>query len=206
MRVLLVRHGQTVWNASNRAQGHTDIELNETGRVQAARLARRLTDMKVDVVLSSDLVRCRQTLAPFRALRPGLTVEERSDLRERTFGRMEGEDYSVLHEWMREEGLRTGKPEREVRPPGGESMDDVWIRLNAVEDRIRSEDRCVLVVSHGGALAQLIAKLIRGGHDAPRAFRFENCGLTELTRRPDGFYVISRLNDCKHLEAPVEVA
>lgn len=85
-------------------------------------------------------------------------------------------------------------------------MEDVWSRLDAVEELLRNEDRTTLVVSHGGALAQLIAKLIRGGHDAPRAFRFENCALTELTRRPDGFYVITRLNDCRHLEAPVEVA
>ena len=205
MRVILVRHGQTVWNASNRAQGHTDIELNETGRAQAERLARRLAKFDVQRAIASDLARCRQTLDPFRALRPELPIEERSDLRERTFGELEGEDYTLLHTWMREEGARLGLLDREVRPPGGESMEDVWKRLDRVEDELRREERTTLVVSHGGALAQLVAKLIRGGQDAPRAFRFENCALTELHRRPDGYFLIARLNDSSHLEAPVEV-
>jgi probable phosphoglycerate mutase len=164
-----------------------------------------LKGLGIERVLSSDLTRCVQTIEPLVASN-GLALELRPDLRERTFGTMEGKDYSELHVWMREEGRRLEIPDWQVRPPGGESMADVWRRLDDVEAELRAETRTTLVVSHGGALAQLLAKLIKGSAETPRAFRFSNCSVTVLTRRPDRSLMLERFNDCTHLEELVETA
>ena len=60
-RLLVVRHGETDWNAQRRVQGHTDIALNDTGKRQASLLARALADSPIHHVYSSDLQRARQT-------------------------------------------------------------------------------------------------------------------------------------------------
>jgi probable phosphoglycerate mutase len=205
MRLYLVRHGQTVWNVSNKAQGHVDIDLDETGLAQARLLAERLAGEGVQRILSSDLGRCLQTIQPL-AESIGLVPELRSDLRERTFGTMEGEDFTKLHVWMREEAVRLGLPDWEVRPPNGESMADVSARLQVVEHELRSETRAVVVVSHGGALAQLLTRLVKGTPETARVFRFSNCGVTVLNRRPDGSLLLERFNDTDHLEVLREVS
>ena len=60
-RLLVVRHGETDWNAQRRVQGHTDIALNDTGKRQASLLARALADSPIHHVYSSDLQRARHT-------------------------------------------------------------------------------------------------------------------------------------------------
>ena len=198
MRLYLVRHGQTVWNKANKAQGHCDIPLDELGQKQAERLAAQLSEVTIGRVLASDLVRCQLTLKPLLQ-QSSAKPEYRADLRERTFGDMEGEDYTELHVWMRGEAVRLAVPEWEVRPPGGESMLDVWNRLTPVVEELRSETRDTLVVSHGGALAQLLSRLIAGTHETPRAFRFSNCGITVLEKRHDGSLILVSFNNVAHL-------
>jgi len=208
MRVFLVRHGQTEWNVSNKAQGHVDIGLDETGLAQAKLLGQRLAGEGIERILTSDLGRCRQTIDPL-VQATGIEPEIRLDLRERTFGAMEGEDFFKLHTWMREEAVRLGLPDWEVRPPGGESMADVSARLKDIEQEIRNETQTLAVVSHGGALAQLLTRLLKGSPETARAFRFSNCGVTVLSRRPDGSLLLDKFNDCLHTEvlrAPAPVS
>ncbi len=204
MRLYLVRHGQTAWNSTNRAQGHTDIDLDETGLEQAALLGEELKGTDIQRILASDLARCIQTVAPF-ADASGLAIETRKDLRERTFGKMEGSDFSKLHSWMRSEAQRLGIPDWQVRPPGGESMEDVWHRLAVVDEAVRAETADTLVVSHGGALAQFLSRLLLGSHETPRSFRFSNCGITVLAKRPDGAFLLEDFNKTRHLEALIAV-
>ena len=85
-------------------------------------------------------------------------------------------------------------------------MVDVWNRLEGVENELRAEKRNVLVVSHGGALAQLLTRLIRGTTETARAFRFDNCSVTVLLHRPDGSLWLDKMNDSRHLEALREVS
>jgi len=85
--LLLVRHGETDWNAEGRLQGHTDRPLNDFGRRQAAALAERLADDDIDAVYASDLARARET-AEILADRLGLAVVTDPDLRERNWGQL----------------------------------------------------------------------------------------------------------------------
>jgi broad specificity phosphatase PhoE len=200
MRLFLIRHGQTEWNNDSRAQGHTDVSLDEIGLRQSELLGRRFSFEDVQLVLSSDLRRSVQTAEPI-ARAAGAPLELDARLRERTFGDWEGHAYGIVSEGLHRLHNEAGVSLYDVRPPNGESMRDVWERLAPVVEMLRVEHRDVAVVSHGGATALLLAQIVGGAIEVSRAFRFANSGVTELMRRPDGSFYIARYNDIAHLEA-----
>jgi broad specificity phosphatase PhoE len=87
--LLLVRHGETDWNAEGRLQGHTDRPLSDLGRRQARQLAGELASEELDAIYSSDLARARET-AEIVGERLGLPVVLDPDLREKDWGTWEG--------------------------------------------------------------------------------------------------------------------
>jgi broad specificity phosphatase PhoE len=87
--LVLVRHGETDWNLSGRAQGHTDIPLNDTGRAQARAVAALLTGFEPVRLWSSDLARARETADAIAAV-TGLTIESDRRLREYDVGERSG--------------------------------------------------------------------------------------------------------------------
>ena len=89
LRLILVRHGETEWNAQRRYQGHSDVPLSALGRRQAARAAERLAALKIDAVYTSDLGRALET-AEIIAEQRGLEVCAEPRLRELNFGVFEG--------------------------------------------------------------------------------------------------------------------
>jgi broad specificity phosphatase PhoE len=198
MRLFLIRHGQTEWNNSSRAQGHTDVSLDETGFRQSEMLGEAFRNIKIDKVITSDLKRSWQTAEPISRV-TGAPMVRDARIRERTFGDWEGFDYQMVGEQMRELEHTHNLSVYETRPPNGESMLDVWERLKPAIAEIRKEEGNVVVVSHGGASALILAMLIGGPIEVSRAFRFANTGLTELHSRPDGALYIKRYNDTAHL-------
>lgn len=197
MRLFLIRHAQTSWNVEGRAQGHTDIALDENGLEQARRLADSFREIPLVRVLASDLSRSRQTAeAITRAT--GAKLELIPDLRERRLGDWEGVPYEQL--WAPATG-GNGEPlaREHVIAPNGESISMVWQRLEAVTERLRMECEPTAVIAHGGSGSLLLARLLNGTIDTARAFRFANASVTELRLRPDGHYMIARYNDTSHL-------
>jgi broad specificity phosphatase PhoE len=87
--LLLVRHGETDWNAEGRLQGQIDRPLSDFGRRQARQLGETLEGEELEAIYSSDLARARET-AEIVAERLGLPVELDSDLREKDWGTWEG--------------------------------------------------------------------------------------------------------------------
>jgi broad specificity phosphatase PhoE len=142
--LLLVRHGETDWNAEGRLQGHTDRPLNPYGREQAKALAARLAGEadRVAAVYSSDLARARET-AEILGERLGLPVVVDPDLREKNWGTWEG--------LTSEERLRV---EFE-----GESTAEHRERTVRAVERIaeRHPGQRVVVVTHGGSLRRIQA-------------------------------------------------
>ncbi len=149
--ILLARHGETEWNALGRLQGHTDIELNATGRGQARALALAVGASRIAEVRTSDLARARQTgeiVASALGLAPPLIDP---DLRERRFGVFEGltrDQCATQHPdawqaWLAQTGT----------PPGGEPRELVIERMTSALARIAAgHGDPVLVVSHGGVM------------------------------------------------------
>jgi len=143
--LLLVRHGETDWNAEGRLQGHTDRPLNDYGRRQAGELAERLAgEEEVDAIYASDLARARET-AEIVGARLGLPVGVDPDLREKNWGTWEGltGDERVHVELVGESTAEHG--ERMLRA------------LRRIAER-HPEGR-VVVVTHGGSLRRVQAAL-----------------------------------------------
>jgi 2,3-bisphosphoglycerate-dependent phosphoglycerate mutase len=139
--LLLVRHGETDWNAEGRLQGQTDRPLNEFGRRQARRLADELADQELEAIYSSDLVRARET-AEIVAGRLGLPVNLDPDLREKDWGTWEG--LTAL--------------ERDRVEFVGESTEAHQERILRALRRISGEHDDggrVLVVTHGGSMRRV---------------------------------------------------
>jgi broad specificity phosphatase PhoE len=139
--LLLVRHGETDWNAEGRLQGHTDRPLNDYGRRQAKALADRLAACdQVAAVYTSDLARARET-AEIVAERLGLAVVADPDLRERNWGNWEG---------------LTGS-ERDRVEYVGEASDAHGERVLRAVQRIAEHHpgERVVVVTHGGSLRRV---------------------------------------------------
>lgn len=205
MRLFIVRHGQTSWNVLGRAQGHTDIGLNETGRDQANQVAQQFTDTGIGGLLSSDLSRAIDTARPISEV-SGVPIIVRKELRERKFGEWEGKNFAEYTQWVQEIARKENLPVTEIRPEGGESFQDVWRRLDPIVAEIDGTSQNLAVVSHGGTCSMLLAKLLLGTVETSRSFRFKNATVTELNRRVDGYYQLVRYADDSHLLSETGVA
>ena len=193
MRLFLVRHGQTDWNVQNRAQGSVDRPLDDTGRAQSNAVAEALRGTKIARVLTSDLLRAKNTAeAIARATGAELRIEP--ELRERSFGTMEGDSYDELREFFDRESKGDLAMRNRTRPPAGESFFDLWNRLLRVLPAIRSGPQSQVLVSHGGTSALLMAMLLGETLEDTARYRFSNAGITELEGRR-----IVRFDDTAHL-------
>lgn len=168
-RLLLVRHGQSTWNADGRWQGQADPPLSDLGRQQAFHAAQRVGS--VDVIVASDLERARDTaLIISEAIGVGPVVVDQG-LRERDAGEWSGLTRAEIEEaWP-------GYLEERRRPPGWEPDSSVLARLHAVLARIDAEYQGadVLVVTHGGVVYALEEE-----HDVEWA-RLANLGARAVT-------------------------
>jgi broad specificity phosphatase PhoE len=154
----LVRHGETSWNSMGWVQGHVDgARLTRTGRHQARQIAELLGDQPVGAVYSSDLYRARRTAAVVAdRVRRGVTTDRR--LRERCFGVAEGVPASRLSSAVT--GIRDGiVVDENARPPGGESLLDVYLRCSTFLRHLVNTpgDGDLVVVAHGGSIRMLRA-------------------------------------------------
>ncbi|MFF2650625.1 histidine phosphatase family protein [Streptomyces sp. NPDC058045] len=160
-RIILWRHGQTLWNLERRFQGSTDIPLTEAGLGQARRAARLLASLKPDAIIASDLGRAAATAAELAAV-TGLHITHDEALRETYAGVWQGlthEEIITLHgeeytAWKRGEPVRRG---------GGELESEVADRAAPVVLRHTEklpEDGTLVVVSHGGTIRTTIGRLL----------------------------------------------
>ena len=173
--ILLVRHGETDWNAERRVQGKTDRPLNDTGRQQARTVAAQLAGVPLAAVYSSDLSRALET-ARVVADAHELSVTSMPELRERDFGTWEG---------LTDEEILMRFPEARTGPWGdAETRDELAARvlsaLRGISENHAGET--VLVVTHGGPLRAMLAH-VSGDGSGPIA----NCHVLELVVRDGDF-------------------
>ncbi len=187
-QLLLVRHGQSTWNAEGRCQGQlaTAGGLTELGMAQARATAEELvkklaaSDLPVgDAILASDLLRARQT-AEIIADVLDLPIQLDAGLREQHLADLEGKLYTeqfgeltvqaTIDELWRD-------PFR--RPPGGESIADMYERVQATLTRLAKADpgRVLVVATHGGVVRTARAAQPRPGTSIPNA-TVDNASIT----------------------------
>ena len=181
MRLLLVRHGETDWNAAGRIQGATDTPLNARGREQALALAGKLRYERPARLCTSPLRRAVET-AEIIGAELGLAPEMLDALREISFGAWEGCSWEeIQRRWPGDfawcEGDRLHRA-----PPGGESYAQLMERaLPAVEALRREPGGTAVAVCHSAVIRAVLCAL-RGwtiGEGYER-LRIKNSSVTEL--------------------------
>ena len=157
MKFVIIRHCETDWNAQKRLQGHTDIPLNERGREKARQLGRALINLGITRIVSSDLLRARET-AEIVSESICRSVEFDRRLREWNFGSIEG---MTREEFKQRYGLVWGEWAFDFRPFGGESSADVIRRIESflTDMRLLGDDETCLVVGHGSSLYTMLGHL-----------------------------------------------
>lgn len=199
-KLILVRHGQTIWNHEFRYQGHTDVPLTEEGLRQAEKVAGRLAKEQVGTVYASDLGRAAQT-AQTIAARHGQPVFLLSALREVNFGLWEGKTYQeVKREYT--DGLTDwfNRP-ADILIPQGETFQQVKERAYAaiLEVVKQHEGETVVVVSHGGTIRTILCAALELHLNRLWCIKQDNTAVNILEFYQDKAFV-SMVNDTHHLQ------
>ena len=199
VRLLLIRHGRTDWNAQGRYQGQTDVALSEMGRRQAAAAARAVAGEGIDAVYTSDLRRAWETAQAIVDGR-GLPSRQEPRLREMSFGRWEGLTYAELAENHGEALARWENDPARVRPPQGETLAEVAERVGAVLNDLRSApaEATIALVGHGGSFQVLLCMALGVPVEGYWQFRLAPASVSEVALYEKGA-IVSRLNDTHHL-------
>jgi 2,3-bisphosphoglycerate-dependent phosphoglycerate mutase len=198
-RIILVRHGETDWNATGRIQGHNDTPLNDVGRQQARRVARRLAREPVRALYSSDLARAFET-ATIIGEPLGLTVVTSPRLRERRYGAWEGLTATEIQARDPEQYAQWRTRSTDFAPPQGESRSQLLTRALAELQTIarRHTREMVVVVTHGGLCYGLINHILGSVDGDRREFTFGNASIHTLEITGARWSVIS-MNEIAHL-------
>lgn len=208
--VHLIRHGETAANRAHRVQGRgIDLPLNAVGQAQADAVAAALADVPLTAVVSSPLVRARQT-AEAIAQHHGLDVETDADLEEIGWGVIEGDpDTDVTAAAFARLYAAWGAGDFDVRVEGGESVREVQARVLGAWDRMlaRHAGGTVALVSHGRTIRVLLASVLHRDAAEPLV-RMHDYGHANTSRNvlvvdDDGHIVAERLNCTAHLSGDI---
>ncbi len=199
-RLILLRHGQTKLSVERRYSGRGDHELTELGLQQAEKAAHRLS--KVDdiaAILSSPLQRATQT-AQKLAEKTGLEVVTHQGLIETDFGTWEGLTFAEAAE-RDPEVHRRWLGDTSVKPPGGESFDEVNARVRKARSEIIAKfgGRTLVVVSHVTPIKTLLRQALDVGPQFLFRMHLDLTGVSIAEFYPDGPASVKLVNDTSHL-------
>lgn len=205
-RIILVRHGETDWNATGRIQGNNDTPLNAVGRAQAQRVAARLAGEPVRAIYSSDLARAYETAVIIdQGIHVGVVTSP--VLRERRYGVWEGLTSAEIQARYSEQFAEWRSRRMDFAPPGGETHNQLLARALAELEAIahRHPGELVVVVTHGGLCYVVLAHLV-GSVDGARQVGATrqvaptgNASLHILEVAGDQWSVVS-MNETSHLQ------
>jgi len=153
---MLMRHGETDWNREGRVMGRNPVELNARGRAQVEATARLVQSLRPDLIVTSPLVRARQSAELMSAGLGGVEIIEEEAIAEVNYGRWEGMIYHELIEDPYYAEYRKAPVENPT--PGGETIPQVQARgVEAVTRALeKNPDRRVLFVSHGDIIRTVL--------------------------------------------------
>jgi phosphoserine phosphatase len=204
VRILLARHGETVFNVEGRWQGQSDSPLTERGTAQAQQLALAVGEESLAAVYASDLGRAYET-ARIVAEPHGLQVVADPRLREIDVGDWTGLNREEIEATDRERLAAWATRPATVRMPHGEGFNDVQARALAFfAERmpVHTGGQTLVVVTHG-AIGQAILVHAMGGTVADLWLkeRFDNCQISRLEWTPEDGLQLIELSDVRHLAA-----
>ena len=167
-KLILIRHGQSIWNAENRFTGWTDVELSDKGIKEAEDAGRELKDVKFDVIHTSNLIRAKRTAEiVISANSASFDVETKMDwrLNERNYGSLQGQNKAETAEKHGSEQVRIWRRSFDVAPPDGESLEMTakrtipYFKEEIIPDLEAGMN--VLVSAHGNSLRSIVMYIER---------------------------------------------
>ncbi|HEY3331170.1 MAG TPA: histidine phosphatase family protein [Capsulimonadaceae bacterium] len=214
MHLLIVRHGETVWNVERRIQGWGNSDLTDRGKRQARQLRDRLRSRSLAAVYSSDLSRAVDT-AEIIAAPHHLAVNQLRELRETSWGDWEGKtafEINAAHPELWAKFRNRGREMSEnddsddwdttTVVPNGETLSAASARisyaLNLLHNEHRGEDDLVLVVGHGGSLRFFVTLALGLPPRGVRRFHLDNASLTHIAFSASHSPVLRQMNDTGH--------
>jgi len=164
--LILLRHGQSVWNAANIFTGWTDVDLSEVGVAEAAKAGDELAEIAIDVVHTSGLIRAQRTAEIVMEHNSASSeVPTHCDIRlnERHYGDLQGMNKDETRAKHGKEQVRIWRRSYDVPPPGGESLEMCAERTlpyltEAIIPDLES-GKTVLVAAHGNSLRSIVMKI-----------------------------------------------
>ncbi len=198
MKLIIVRHGESVANVRGILAGRLDTSLSELGIQQAKLLASRLRDEKVDRIYSSNLIRARQTTAEIAGI-IGADVFYDVRLRERCFGVFEGLNTDDFLADARQSGIAY----HEYRPNGGESLIDLKARTDKFLTDLKlldSEDKTYIISAHHSVNKMLMFSLLGYEWSGWMTIKQKNACVNVLKTGGDGSVKSEIINCCQHLD------
>ena len=202
-KFFFIRHGRTEWNDQLRYQGATDIPLSADGLGQARCAGIRLSKIKADAILTSPLIRARQTAEAIASFHPALQPLVIPELTEVNFGAWEGLTVpQIIDRYGQELFDRWRSDPLYTDAPGGEAMTGLWMRCaDAWKKLLGVKGDKIIVIGHGAMLRALFPKIL--GMERTGAFwksRLDNCSVSTFLCAPDGRASLVCLNDTNHLK------
>ena len=188
-KLILVRHGQSMWNLQNRFTGWVDINLSQKGIKEAKKAGKLLKDYKFDIAYTSELQRANETLNLILNENPNhdefiihhndksydeftlrkedkktLGIVKNQKLNERHYGDLQGLNKAETMKEFGEEQVHIWRRSYNIAPPNGESLKDTYARAvpyfrNKILKKVVEENKNIIIVAHGNSIRAIIKYL-----------------------------------------------
>lgn len=203
MLIFFIRHGLTGWNIQRRFQGTCDVPLNEEGRAQARTAAARCSELRLERIYHSTLLRAAQT-AQIIAEPCAVPLIPCSGFREVCLGAFQGLDHAQARAQYPDEYAAYFADLIHTAPPGGETLHDAQLRaletLGEIEQDAAGCSR-IAVVSHGALLKALLGAVAGIPLDRLSSFDVSNGSISVVESR-EGWRRLITLNAMAHFGDP----
>jgi 2,3-bisphosphoglycerate-dependent phosphoglycerate mutase len=163
--LVIVRHGQSIWNLENRFTGEVDVPLTDEGRNEAHAAGKSLRNITFNYCFTSVLKRAEETLDIIleEIHQQNLPIKKDKALNERNYGDLQGLNKTAITKKYGEEQVEIWRRSYAIRPPGGESLEDTASRVIPyyklfIEPLLKLGNNC-LIVAHGNSLRALMMYL-----------------------------------------------
>ncbi|MCI9224346.1 MAG: histidine phosphatase family protein [Acutalibacter sp.] len=200
-RIYLIRHCQSMGNIEHKFQGQYDADISPAGEKQLELLGLRFRNEPIDVIYTSPLKRARMTAQAIAKYHNDIEVIDEPGFIEMNVGELENRSLKELALNYPETAEKWDRYPDLCEFPGGETMAEVYERVNRALDRVIAENpgRTVVITTHGGVLRNLYARIQFGEPAGIRKSEvFGNTGVSTVIAEGDRLYFEST-NDLSHL-------
>jgi broad specificity phosphatase PhoE len=197
MQLILIRHGETLWNKERRIQGTSDIELSEAGIEQARLLSLSLKDEPIGAIHASPLKRALKTAEIINEFHHK-EIQTHSDLMEMDQGDFEGFSFKELMACEKDFLNKWIADPASVRMPNGESLNQLQNRAWRTLESIINQEENALVVAHNFIIAAILCRIRKISLSEFRSTCVDNASKTVI-RFQNGEAEIVAVNDRSHL-------